>query len=307
MVMFTRNTASIVTLTFIKLMCAVALALFAYDWWRYGVNGSDQVVQSCSNPTVGRCNSFCGDVMVVNVNITDVDYSIDDAQYGFPEISTFSHFTNEPYCIADFRGQCAYKYWLLFKLVPIMLHVLGFVLQCVTWWHYKDFTPQQRQYDSIIAHMYPDLYSGEQDATIGGVDESRQKNIRGMFAELLLRPSDSVFAFIEMATVGYVWGELWHPPIYCGSVRPLSLYYYPILMSALELTKFNVYVGIRVCTTGRQLAIAKCSCPIYGSALLWRVCSLVVSPLNSVAGWSVCGTGLATTVGSTLWLLDSSC
>ena len=186
----------------------------------------------------------------MDVNITDDDYKIDDVQYGFPEVDITTHYTNDPFCVAEFRGECAYKYWLIFKLVPIMLHVLGFVLQCLTWRYYKDFTPQQRQYDTIIAYRYPDLYG---DCASAGIGEETQSKYRAMFDELLIRPSDSIFSFIEIVTVFYVWGELWFPPIYCGSVRPLSLYYYPILMTTLELTKFNIYICIRICTTRRYV------------------------------------------------------
>lgn len=196
---------------------------------------------------------------------------IDDQQYGFPEVFTFAHYTESEYCVSELLGECAYTYWLIFKLVPILLHVLGFILQCLTWWHFKDFTPQQRQYDSILSHLYPDLYNDEYDDNQSGRGDDKvgnpnvadpssfasSKNTHNtyvvMFKELMIRPSDSVFSFIEMTTVFYVWGELWFPPIYCGSVRPLSLYYYPILMSLLELMKFNVYTGIRICTKGRYL------------------------------------------------------
>ena len=52
----------------------------------------------------------------------------------------------------------------------------------------------------------------------------------------------SIFAFIEIFTVIYVWGELQYPAVYCGNVRPLSLYYYPILMSLLDMIKLNMYM-----------------------------------------------------------------
>ena len=49
----------------------------------------------------------------------------------------------------------------------------------------------------------------------------------------------------------YVWGELMYPYVYCGAVRPLSLYYYPILMSLAELMKFNIYVSLQHSLAGR--------------------------------------------------------
>jgi len=237
----------VVIITLLKLLLAVGIALGLTSWWRYGSAGAngDAVVESCTNPDVASCNSFCGDVVTVNVNVTDDDYQIDDQLIGTPLFTTSKHYSDIAYCVAEFRGECAYKYWLIFKLVPIMLHVLGFVLQCLTWRHYRDFTPQQRQYDTIISYLYPDLYDDD-----GGVAGKGYKNYRGMFDELMIRPFDSVFSFIEIMTVFYVWGELWFPPIYCDSVRPLSLYYYPILMTLLELTKFNVYACTRVAMHG---------------------------------------------------------
>ena len=62
--------------------------------------------------------------------------------------------------------------------------------------------------------------------------------------ELLRTPSIySIFAFIEICTCIYVWGELLFPSTFCGHVRPLSLYYYPVLMSLLDLVKLNIYIS----------------------------------------------------------------
>jgi len=62
--------------------------------------------------------------------------------------------------------------------------------------------------------------------------------------QALMRPRVfCVFAFLELVTVVYVWGELQFPTVYCGATRPLSLFYYPIVMSLLDLMKFNVYVA----------------------------------------------------------------
>ena len=63
----------------------------------------------------------------------------------------------------------------------------------------------------------------------------------------------TVFAFVELITLVYVWGELLYPPVYCGAVRPLSLYYYPILMSLLDLMKLNIYLGRKLVKAGRAL------------------------------------------------------
>ena len=48
----------------------------------------------------------------------------------------------------------------------------------------------------------------------------------------------------------YVWGELGFPPIYCGAVRPLSMYYYPLLMTLLDITKFNIYIAFKLMQDG---------------------------------------------------------
>jgi len=263
--LWTHYTPSVVLIGLLKLLLVIVVSITLNQWWSYSSNKSTSannvVLESCSNPTVGDCYSYCGDVITVDVNITDDDYAI-DGDHSPPQIYTYAHYALSSYCIAELRGYCAYDYWLLFKLVPIMLHVVGFVLQCIALWYHQEFTPQQRQYDIIISHRYPSLLANSCNSnrnsicnrnkdTNGGDCESSVGNetvVHGelqsdtMLNELTKRPSDSIFVFLEMVTVVYVWGELLYPPVYCGSVRPLSLYYYPIVMSLLDLTKFNIYV-----------------------------------------------------------------
>lgn len=228
----------VVTITFFKLLLAIVISMGLNNWWSYGDHdNSDAVVESCSNPAVGNCYSFCQDVTVVGVNITTDDYTVDDGTAdSYPTVNSATHYTEDTYCIAELRGGCAYGYWLVFRLVPIMLHTVGFLMQGLTWWFYSEFTPQQKQFDFYIEYLFPELLDVIHVADGGKLD------YRAMFRDLTRNPAFSVFSFLEMLTVVYVWGELWVPSVYCGSVRPLSLYHYPILMTLLELTKFNLYV-----------------------------------------------------------------
>lgn len=258
----------VVSLTFLKLLLVIIISLSLNVWWTYGDgNHSDTVVQSCSSTTVGNCDSFCGVVDIVDVSITTDDFTVESIEGEIEKLGT-GHYSSEPYCVAEFKGDCAYKYWLLFNLIPMLFHIVGFALQCLTWRHYKVFTPQQKQYDIIIEYLYPEVdidgvgVDGNSGGTIHGDTCSTGSTYRkssneamymyqAMFQSLTKRPFDSIFALIELVTVAYVWGELWYPPIYCGSVRPLSLYYYPLLMTLLDLTKFNFYISTRLFGTQR--------------------------------------------------------
>jgi len=220
-------------LTAFKLLLAIVISLTINNWWSFGGGrGNNHLIDSCSNPTPGNCHSHCDDIVIIDVDFITDDFTLVNVD-GLNLKNRTAHEVEDPYCIAEFRSDCAYGYWLVFKLVPIAFHIAGFLIQLMTWWYYKDFTPQQKQYDVLIAHLYPEVY----DSTAGKV------NYYEMFRGLLERPYASVFGLLEVLTVVYVWGELLHPSVYCGSVRPLSLYYYPLAMSLLELTKFNFYVA----------------------------------------------------------------
>ena len=244
-----RSNRSIVFYTFAKLVFAVIISLTLNNWWTYGGHTADGIVESCASPTDGHCHSFCGDVETVPLNITDDDYGF---TVTLPvEVYINPHYTISAYCVANFRQNCAYQYWLLFKLVPLLFHIVGFLLQLVTLGLASDFNPQQRQYDIVLAHLYPDVF-GDKARESGVYEYGQQKlNYAAMLTELLASPSSSVFVFLEMLTVLYVWGELCFSPVFCGAVRPLSLYYYPIAMSLLDLTKFNFYVATRLRTEKR--------------------------------------------------------
>jgi hypothetical protein len=255
-----KNSAYIVVLiSLVKLAGASLFTLMYYDWWTYNSSADDVLLQSCSNPLVGSCMSYCNDIYIVDVNITHDDYRFDD-NFITPKTSRGRHFSSSEYCVAEFRGYCAYNYWLVFKMVPILLHVVGFILQCMAWRHNRFFVPQQKQFDTIIAHRYPGLFTDKVDvgAAVSGVSAIHAtSNLSVVLRELTTTPFYNIFAFLEVCIVLYVWGELLYPPIYCDSVRPLSLYYYPLLMSSLELVKFNMYAGVKLCALGR-----------YGEAIL---------------------------------------
>ena len=232
---------SIVVLTLFKLLLAVVMSLAINNWWSFSHgSGNNHLIDSCSNPTPGNCHSYCDDIVIIDVDITTDDFTFVTGDT-LTVKNTTVHEIEDPYCIAEFRSNCAYRYWLVFKLVPITFHIAGFLMQLVTWWYYKDFTPQEKQYDVLIAHLYPEVSasadSAQEGATVVRVD------YRDMFRGLLERPYASAFGLLEVLTVVYVWGELLYPPVYCGSARPLSLYYYPLAMTLLELTKFNFYVS----------------------------------------------------------------
>jgi len=241
-----KANSKVVSLTLLKLIVAVIVSLTLNTWWIH--SGDNSVVDSCSNPTVGQCHSFCGDLVTIVVPLQDDDYFIVDDAY-IPNVNNVTHYSSESYCIADIDSDCAYGYWLLFKLVPILCHVLGFLLQCISLWYYKTFVPQERQYDTIIEYLYPEVaaYVKNESSTLKAAGSAAPSvHYSAMFSDLTLNPLDSSFAFIEVFTTVYVWGELVYPPVYCGPVRPLTLYYYPILMSLLDLTKFNFYVSAKL-------------------------------------------------------------
>lgn len=286
---------SVVWISFVKFFFVVAISLSFSNWWTYGggtgISRNNDIVETCSNPVAGNCFSFCGYPVVVDVNVVDDDFVIEYSD--FPPHLTATPRTSlaAQYCIANLLGYCAYDYWLIFKLIPLLLHLLQFLLQCLTWWHYKDFTPQQKQYNIVIKYMYPevnltDVRTDPDICVSNDLSPISGNSIMAMIKELQRPPFYSIFAFIEMITTVYVWGELAMPPIYCGSVRPLSLYYYPIFMCLADLAKFNIYVGLKHMFTRR-----------YGPAVFalfnfhMFLSNLWISTL--LAGWFVLGTFLA--------------
>lgn len=251
----TRN--PVVAISVFKVALVVGISLGLNNWWMYA--SSSAVVDSCSNPD-GDCYSFCGASKTVSVAFTDDDFFFDDL-YVPPALEIVSHESTADYCIAELMGTCAYKYWMVFKLVPLLLHFVQLAMQFLMWHVCDDFTPQQKQYDIVIAHLYPTvwLHFGFKEDDRKSNDESTERNSNRSFLASRLCMIDSlktpglynIFAFIEMLTALYVWGELLFPSTFCGAARPLSLYYYPILMSIAELIKFNIYVCMRYAASAK--------------------------------------------------------
>lgn len=312
--------SAVIPMAFVKLLMVIGITMGLSDWWKYGFidrAARNEVVESCSNPSVGNCYSLCGSPSVVQVQIIDDDFGFDDV-YTPPHIKVTESSFVVSYCVAELLGSCAFDYWLAFKLVPLLLHVLQFLLQCFAWWWYKDFTPQQKQYDLTISYLYPEVNLSERscddnisinkpnecnnedsdsansmsssmsssssgsitiaysrhnicsssnsisdiqsssksqsqcadkgkDQGFSPSSDNKWAHLSSLVGQLTRHTFFCSFSFIEVFTIMYVWGELQYPPVFCGSKRPLSLYYYPILMSLLDLTKFNVYVAVKHC------------------------------------------------------------
>lgn len=235
-----------VSLSLAKLLITTVISLTLDNWWRFGSAGSHSgVVDSCSNPDHTICSSFCNDTYIVDVPIAHDDYTLDDDVFARPRIHRGSNPFSESYCIAFFRKDCAYEYWLTFRLVPICMHAVAFLMQFAVWWYYKTFTPQQEQFNTIISYRFPEVPGAEEVALSG---DSMQDFV-SMLRQLMKRPSDSIFSFLQVATVLYAWGELWFPPIFCNDIRPLSLYYFPIMITLIDFTHFNLFVARRLVAT----------------------------------------------------------
>ena len=115
----------------VKFLLGLTISLAINNWWTYsggsGVPRNDDVLASCSNPTVGNCFSFCGDVRNVIINITDDDIVV-DFHDGRTAALPVNHVQSGSYCIATLPGYCGFEFWLDLKLVPILLHVAGLML-----------------------------------------------------------------------------------------------------------------------------------------------------------------------------------
>lgn len=249
-----NHIAPTVLISMVKLILVVTISLGFSSWWMYNSpKYADTVVESCSNPNVGDCYSFCDNsTTVVSLTLSDDDILFDDA---YKEIQRIKHDLEQEYCIANMDGVCAYNYWMIFKLAPVLLHTLQFAMQCAAWYYFENFTPQEHTFEIILAHQYPHMQrpvasisSGTAPMIKGG------SSVMSMIVELVNPPFFSIFAFIEMLTSLYVWGELLYPAVYCGGVRPLSLFYYPVFMCMAELMKFNMYVCIRYLRMGEYCA-----------------------------------------------------
>ncbi len=109
-----------------------------------------------------------------------------------------------------------------------------------------------------------------------------------------------VFAIIEMGIVGYVWSELWYPPVYCGAVRPLSMYYYPILMTLFDTIKLNIYACSKCIQSKQYLSgvqmlfniklfiaftwttvLLSVMCVVNGCTAMYSYCLCMISDVNT--------------------------
>jgi len=289
---------AVVTICVVKSAIVIGISLYLTNWWTYSGGNSvprnQDIVESCANPVVGNCYSFCGDVSQVDVQITDDDIAFDD--YDVPPVMHVTErTTTSSYCIANLPGHCAYDFWLVFTLVPLVLHLVQLNLQLVSWWYYKEFTPQQKQYDTVILYLYPQAYVKDTTRRVvitrkgQGEGSGEGYDYQGMLQQLQTPTFYSIFAFIEIFTVVYVWGELQFPSTYCGSVRPLSLYYYPIFMTLLDITKFNIYVSAQYVYSGMLLdgLLALFNIEMFVSNLWITTVLAVMFALNlTAATWS---------------------
>ena len=189
-----------------KFLLGVTISLLLDDWWRYSggadAPGNNAVLASCSNPKVGNCLSFCGDVDIVTVDITDDDV-VTQPLDGVSISHKIDHLQVSSYCIASLPGYCGYEYWLDFKLLPVLLQLLGLALQVILWrFGSGEFseTPQKGQYDLILDAMYPHIRG------VTGIGEVKAPAItfasRAALLDRLTTPAfPSVFWFLEPASV----------------------------------------------------------------------------------------------------------
>ena len=181
------------------------------------------------------------------------------------------------------------------KFVPLTLHVVQFMLQLFTLWYYKSFVPQQLQYELVISRLFPWVngIGGDNDPTSDSNITIAQRLL--MLSELKRPVVYNIFAFLEIFTVVYVWGELYQPALYCNSVRPLSLYYYPILMSQLDLAKFNIYVARKLWVGGKKMsAILSCFDMRLFFANAWVSVALAVMFVTEAALYLTLSSGVGT-------------
>ena len=250
-------------------MGVILLSLLLSNWWTYDSN-STVIVDSCSNSVVGNCYSYCNDVVNININITTDDLLFVTDYQGISAIVSVPHSSVTSYCIANFAGSCAKLYWQIFKLVPLLLHVLQFMLQLLSWRYYKEFVPQEKQFDIIIKYAFVDEVGSESTFVLKQIWSSSVN----MMNELLTVPRIyHVFSFIEVFTVCYIWGDLRYPAVFCGAARPLSLYYYPILMTLLELTKLNIYVCVKLMNDKRYY---KGLCSLFHAWIFITYCCITI-------------------------------
>ena len=260
----------VVVIATAKLLVVIMASMSLNDWWKFhGAEFNNDAVSSCASTDQTTCHTFCDtDPSLTLVTVND-DYSR-------------SHYTTSGYCSITLTQSCAYTFWMVFRLVPIVLHVIQLLLQCICLYKYRHFVPQQIQFDLIAERMLglglgirmgnideesmvhkaqgnvvcSDSSDNSTNATVSNPDTKTSPEtenvigVKALIVELCDPPVFSIFAFIELVTVLYVWTELLYPPIDCNAVNPLSYYYYPLLMTLFEIYKMNAYLVMRYFARG---------------------------------------------------------
>ena len=215
----TRVTSrNLVTIAFFKLLFVIFISLMISQGYQdCDYNSRDKVVESCAGTTTTACSSFCDDTSIITVNVHDDYYQ--------------QHFSEGGYCTASFTGTCSCKYFKIFKIVPILLHILQFLLQLYFWQFYFNFDPHQLQYDSMMSFIERNSYT--------------YTDLMQLVHQLSIPYMYCIFAVLELVTAVYVWSELAYPTTRCVIGFPLSSIYYPLLMTLADMCKLNIAACIR--------------------------------------------------------------
>ena len=199
-----------------KLGFVIFIIFTLNSYWRHcggaGGGAGVDIVESCSSSAPGDCYAYCGDTVDTLITIND-DMSL-------------QHLTTTGYCTASFSGECACTYWQTFMLVPTLLHALQLVLVLATRSYKVD--PQQLHYNIMYKHL-----------------QGSAPALRPMLEELFQQPYYCVFSFFEIGTFVYVWLELVYAPVRCGEGIMLSELYFPLVMTVVDFSKFNVYLCVQ--------------------------------------------------------------
>ena len=116
----------------------------------------------------------------------------------------------------------------------MLLHLLQFIIQILYFYAYANFNPQDTHYKLLSKYL-------RGVKTSDGELVSLRK-----IMNILVNPWYCLFPFLELLTIVIVWMEFAFPTVKCSdqSYAPLSFYYYPILMTIVDIGKLNVYMGM---------------------------------------------------------------
>ena len=215
-------------ISFTKLILVIFLVLWIDDYWFYCTSHGDDVIETCTSVEYDQCHTYCDDVSTTLVTVND-------------DIA-FKYHSTSGYCTAHFDGTCACRYWQRFMLVPLFMHLLHFIWQAICLGCYYQLDPQQIHYNIINKYLTKEAVS------------SRYEWLADLLGELFEQPYYSGFAFIEIVTMVYVWLELWYSPVHCGGTIRLSQVYFPLLMTLLDISKYNVYLSMKHVRQGQYVA-----------------------------------------------------